>query len=233
MGLWANFVFQIRGAGQLAQKLFYGLQIGCVAIRTELDAVCQPPCQIRHKGFHKGHTRRPQKNATVPGKDCGTVLILDDQFRRATMLASLGELQVILSKSGTGVRRRGKACWVMGTFTFFPFGQEAIRRKEVHQKDGHWHRRFLGFWVTSSGASWPVSGWPSSTRPVSRGVLPHDPRDSVWSPAPETGRHCARPDWQDHRLEGNGGSRAQGQRGRRPPMSQRSVGHGFIGSRPG
>ncbi len=29
----------------------------------------------------------------------------------------------------------GKACFVMGTFTFFPFGQEAISRKELHQKE--------------------------------------------------------------------------------------------------
>ncbi|MHB1514973.1 MAG: YccF domain-containing protein [Acidiferrobacteraceae bacterium] len=29
----------------------------------------------------------------------------------------------------------GKACFVMGEFTFFPFGQEAISRKELHQRE--------------------------------------------------------------------------------------------------
>jgi uncharacterized membrane protein YccF (DUF307 family) len=29
----------------------------------------------------------------------------------------------------------GKACFVIGQFTFFPFGREAISRKELHQKD--------------------------------------------------------------------------------------------------
>ena len=29
----------------------------------------------------------------------------------------------------------GKACFVIGQFTFFPFGQEAISRKELQQKD--------------------------------------------------------------------------------------------------
>jgi len=29
----------------------------------------------------------------------------------------------------------GKACFVIGTFTFFPFGNEAISRKELHLKD--------------------------------------------------------------------------------------------------
>lgn len=29
----------------------------------------------------------------------------------------------------------GRACFVMGEFTFFPFGQEAISRKELHQKE--------------------------------------------------------------------------------------------------
>ena len=29
----------------------------------------------------------------------------------------------------------GKACFVMGTFTFFPFGQEAISRKELRQRE--------------------------------------------------------------------------------------------------
>ena len=29
----------------------------------------------------------------------------------------------------------GKACFVIGNFTFFPFGKEAISRKELHQKD--------------------------------------------------------------------------------------------------
>ena len=29
----------------------------------------------------------------------------------------------------------GKACFVIGQFTFFPFGQEAISRKELHQKE--------------------------------------------------------------------------------------------------
>lgn len=29
----------------------------------------------------------------------------------------------------------GKACFVIGQFTFFPFGQEAISRKELKQKD--------------------------------------------------------------------------------------------------
>jgi uncharacterized membrane protein YccF (DUF307 family) len=29
----------------------------------------------------------------------------------------------------------GKACYVIGQFTFFPFGKEAISRKELKQKD--------------------------------------------------------------------------------------------------
>lgn len=29
----------------------------------------------------------------------------------------------------------GKACFVIGQFTFFPFGREAISRKDLHQKD--------------------------------------------------------------------------------------------------
>lgn len=29
----------------------------------------------------------------------------------------------------------GKACFVIGQFTFFPFGKEAINRKELNQKD--------------------------------------------------------------------------------------------------
>jgi uncharacterized membrane protein YccF (DUF307 family) len=29
----------------------------------------------------------------------------------------------------------GKACFVIGNFSFFPFGKEAISRKELHQKD--------------------------------------------------------------------------------------------------
>jgi uncharacterized membrane protein YccF (DUF307 family) len=29
----------------------------------------------------------------------------------------------------------GKACFVIGKFTFFPFGKEAITRKELRQKD--------------------------------------------------------------------------------------------------
>ena len=29
----------------------------------------------------------------------------------------------------------GKACFVIGNFTFFPFGKEAISRKELHNKD--------------------------------------------------------------------------------------------------
>ena len=29
----------------------------------------------------------------------------------------------------------GKACFVIGTFMFFPFGKEAISRKELHHKD--------------------------------------------------------------------------------------------------
>ncbi len=29
----------------------------------------------------------------------------------------------------------GKACFVIGQFTFFPFGKEAVSRKELHQKD--------------------------------------------------------------------------------------------------
>jgi uncharacterized membrane protein YccF (DUF307 family) len=29
----------------------------------------------------------------------------------------------------------GKACFVIGQFTFFPFGKEAISRKELNQKD--------------------------------------------------------------------------------------------------
>ncbi|MCL2297071.1 MAG: YccF domain-containing protein [Proteobacteria bacterium] len=29
----------------------------------------------------------------------------------------------------------GKACFVIGQFTFFPFGREAISRKELNQKD--------------------------------------------------------------------------------------------------
>lgn len=29
----------------------------------------------------------------------------------------------------------GKACFVIGQFTFFPFGQEAISRNELHQKE--------------------------------------------------------------------------------------------------
>lgn len=29
----------------------------------------------------------------------------------------------------------GRACFVIGQFTFFPFGKEAISRKELHQKD--------------------------------------------------------------------------------------------------
>jgi uncharacterized membrane protein YccF (DUF307 family) len=29
----------------------------------------------------------------------------------------------------------GKACFVIGQFTFFPFGREAISRKELHQKE--------------------------------------------------------------------------------------------------
>ncbi len=29
----------------------------------------------------------------------------------------------------------GKACFVYGQFAFFPFGKEAINRKELHQKD--------------------------------------------------------------------------------------------------
>jgi uncharacterized membrane protein YccF (DUF307 family) len=29
----------------------------------------------------------------------------------------------------------GKACFVIGSFTFFPFGKEAISRKELKQKD--------------------------------------------------------------------------------------------------
>jgi len=29
----------------------------------------------------------------------------------------------------------GKACFVIGQFTFFPFGQEAISRKELNQRD--------------------------------------------------------------------------------------------------
>lgn len=29
----------------------------------------------------------------------------------------------------------GKACFVIGTFTFFPFGKQAISRRELHQKD--------------------------------------------------------------------------------------------------
>ncbi len=29
----------------------------------------------------------------------------------------------------------GKACFVIGQFTFFPFGREAISRKELHQQD--------------------------------------------------------------------------------------------------
>lgn len=29
----------------------------------------------------------------------------------------------------------GKACFVIGEFTFFPFGKEAINRKELHNKD--------------------------------------------------------------------------------------------------
>ena len=29
----------------------------------------------------------------------------------------------------------GKACFVMGQFSFFPFGREAISRRELHQED--------------------------------------------------------------------------------------------------
>jgi len=29
----------------------------------------------------------------------------------------------------------GKACFVIGSFTFFPFGRQAISRRELHQKD--------------------------------------------------------------------------------------------------
>jgi uncharacterized membrane protein YccF (DUF307 family) len=29
----------------------------------------------------------------------------------------------------------GKACFVIGQFTFFPFGKEAVSRKELQQKD--------------------------------------------------------------------------------------------------
>ncbi|MDR2212491.1 MAG: YccF domain-containing protein [Pseudomonadales bacterium] len=29
----------------------------------------------------------------------------------------------------------GKACFIIGQFSFFPFGQEAISRKELHQQD--------------------------------------------------------------------------------------------------
>jgi uncharacterized membrane protein YccF (DUF307 family) len=29
----------------------------------------------------------------------------------------------------------GKACFIIGNFSFFPFGKEAISRKELHQKD--------------------------------------------------------------------------------------------------
>lgn len=29
----------------------------------------------------------------------------------------------------------GRACFVIGQFSFFPFGKEAISRKELHQKD--------------------------------------------------------------------------------------------------
>ncbi len=29
----------------------------------------------------------------------------------------------------------GKACFVIGQFTFFPFGREAISRRDLHQKD--------------------------------------------------------------------------------------------------
>ncbi len=29
----------------------------------------------------------------------------------------------------------GKACFVIGSFTFFPFGKQAISRRELHQRD--------------------------------------------------------------------------------------------------
>lgn len=49
----------------------------------------------------------------------------------------------------------GKACFVIGTFTFFPFGKEAISRKELHLKDdiGTGDLGFLGnvIWFVFAG----------------------------------------------------------------------------------
>src|SRR5512135_2450110 len=59
----------------------------------------------------------------------------------------------------------GKACFVIGQFTFFPFGKEAISRKELTQKDdiGTGSLGTLGniIWFISAGV-WLAIGHVSS-----------------------------------------------------------------------
>ena len=56
----------------------------------------------------------------------------------------------------------GRACFVIGNFTFFPFGKRRSIGKTFRERKTS-EREALALWETSSGFSWPAGGWLSGT----------------------------------------------------------------------
>lgn len=56
----------------------------------------------------------------------------------------------------------GRACFVIGGFAFFPFGREAVNRKDL-TRQGDIGTGSSARSATSSGSSWRACGWPLAT----------------------------------------------------------------------
>jgi uncharacterized membrane protein YccF (DUF307 family) len=89
----------------------------------------------------------------------------------------------------------GKACFVIGTFAFFPFGKQAISRRELSGRDdvGTGALGLVGnvLWFVVAGV-WLAIGHVMAA--VANFVTIRHP---VRDPAPEAGWHCAGADRPD------------------------------------
>jgi hypothetical protein len=107
----------------------------------------------------------------------------------------------------------GRACFVMGNFSFFPFGKEAISRRELNQADdiGTGALGTIGnvIWFIFAGV-WLALG----PRRVGHRQLRHPHRHSLRRPAPEARGNRAGAYRQDGCHQGSRGRRAQRDRKR-------------------
>lgn len=93
----------------------------------------------------------------------------------------------------------GKACFVIGQFTFLPFGKEAISRRELTGKDDIG----TGILGTLGNVVWFVFAgvWLAIGHLLYCHLLCHAYWNSLWYSAPQVSRYRCFPDWSDNRYE--------------------------------